>query len=275
MVSHSIWRLVEHTRAFCLTWAIHFVMIDIGILCFVFLPKMQFRKVGLPEGVGVGESINRVSMHRAMTRRTQSFVLNSSASQGALTGNRPAGLASGHSFASDGSTDNEEDTALSHDSKSLRPKTTQWGLYTKKSGVGSGDSWGGVAFKSSVADNLDSIQEVSSEMVADSSSSSLHLGPAGKETEPTSNKGESDSGSETISDVQARVRGKLAKRIAEAMPPEAAPVSDVKTDLAVGVASPIHKEQFQGSFSHTDELETEAGKDRLMNRLGATKLHEM
>jgi 20S proteasome alpha/beta subunit len=50
-------------------------MADIGILCFVFIPKMNFQKKGLPAGVGVAESINRQSMNRAITRRSERFSL--------------------------------------------------------------------------------------------------------------------------------------------------------------------------------------------------------
>jgi len=41
---------------------------DIGILCFVFIPKMMFLKEGLPEGVRVNESITIDTMQKAKNR---------------------------------------------------------------------------------------------------------------------------------------------------------------------------------------------------------------
>jgi len=41
---------------------------DIGILCFVFIPKILFAKEGLPEGVTVGESITADAMKKAVNR---------------------------------------------------------------------------------------------------------------------------------------------------------------------------------------------------------------
>ena len=41
---------------------------DIGILCFTFVPKIYYQKVGLEEGVGFGESIMKDTHRRASTR---------------------------------------------------------------------------------------------------------------------------------------------------------------------------------------------------------------
>jgi hypothetical protein len=41
---------------------------EIGILCFIFVPKIVYQRKGLEEGVGVGESIMRRTHRDASTR---------------------------------------------------------------------------------------------------------------------------------------------------------------------------------------------------------------
>ena len=41
---------------------------DIGLLCFIFIPKVIFQRKGLEEGVNVGESILKDTYRRATTR---------------------------------------------------------------------------------------------------------------------------------------------------------------------------------------------------------------
>jgi hypothetical protein len=43
---------------------------DIGILCFIFVPKIRFQIEGLEEGVGFGESIMKNTLKRASTRES-------------------------------------------------------------------------------------------------------------------------------------------------------------------------------------------------------------
>jgi hypothetical protein len=43
---------------------------DIGILCFIFVPKIRFQMKGLEEGVGFGESIMKDTLKRASTRES-------------------------------------------------------------------------------------------------------------------------------------------------------------------------------------------------------------
>jgi hypothetical protein len=43
---------------------------DIGILCFIFVPKIRFQVKGLEEGVGFGESIMKDTLKRASTRES-------------------------------------------------------------------------------------------------------------------------------------------------------------------------------------------------------------
>lgn len=239
--------------------------IDIGILCFVFLPKMHFRKAGLPMGVGVGESINRESMHRAINRRSQTFVLSTvDARSGSRFSGHRANRGSNNSQPSEEAalSEKDEEEPTNNYSKDARPNS-RYRYPTKKSKDSSG-SWGNVGFKSSVADNLDSIMEVSAEL-RPAQESSKESGSESKDKLETSTE------SILISEVQARVREKLAKRIAqiENKVPEGPTVFDMNTALSVGAAPALLDNLSEGSISN--EFESEAGKSRLMNRLtGAT-----
>ena len=263
----------KRLRAFCagtrvsrLTVAFLRNATDIGILCFVFLPKLQFRKVGLPEGVNVAESINRESMSRAVSRRTQSFVMR----------NHSTRVSHPASSGSDGG-DNEDEMVSSNHSKNSRSKTPtnvrrpfgskHSGLCASSENSLRSDSWADTGFKSTVGDSLHSIQEASIEISCDLTSSSAQRNESGSESA-------SKDGPELISDVQARVRAKLAKRMNnQSSAKTGAPVFDINTDLAVGAAPPL-RELPEAPSSLSEEFETEAGKNRLMNRLGAANAND-
>ena len=274
----------------------------------MFLPKIQFWKVGLPEGVGVGESINRESMHRAVNRRTQSFVMNSTVgSRTALARSRNS-RGSGHSIVSEGTssdkaTDDEE--VKSNNTRNSRPKTSlsyvHRGVTPRSSGRSNvsstprnsgrsnvssvsenaltNESLAGTRFKSSVAENLSSIMEVSGELDLSASLRSSGKGNAACGSSNGKTKSESSSGPELISDVRARVREKLAKRLKQSeskIPERAPPLFDMNTDLAVGAAGPMFSDAPLSPTSsdyefQSGEFESEAGRDRLMSRLGAAR----
>jgi len=251
------------------------IVIDIGILCFVFAPKMRYQKEGLPAGVGVGESINREGMQRAMSRRSQSFTLSSQ------HGNRLAGTM-GQSSSSDASqsdkrtgTDDDEMKSSSHDDGG---EVKRWGLGFARNEPNdqSKRSWGSAFFRSSVADNLDSIMEVADEtsgaLSAQDSSSFKQEGTKeeNKINQSDANKKlDAPARAELVGNVKARVQEKLAKRLAQseqykASALECAPV-DENTALAVGGNDSLDHNSGDGS----GEFHSPATQVRLMNRLGA------
>eukprot|EP00977_Amphora_coffeiformis_P009422 scaffold2179_cov165-Amphora_coffeaeformis.AAC.26 len=237
---------------------------------------MRYQKEGLPAGVGVGESINREGMQRAISRRSQSFTM---ASQ---HGNRLIGLAGtmGQSYSSEASksvrTGTDDDEVKSSD----RGEVKRWGLGFARNEPNDPTkrSWGSAVFKSSVADNLDSIMEV----VDDSSDGFGAQGISSfkKEDKREEKKDDQSNSSkrldapardELVGSVKARVQEKLVKRLAKAEQQRAPEFAlecarvDNNTALAVGgsVSFNNNREEESGEF---DSPESQA---RLMSRLGA------
>ena len=235
-------------------------------------------------------------MHRAVNRRTQSFVMNSTVgSRTALARSRNS-RGSGHSIVSEGTssdkaTDDEE--VKSNNTRNSRPKTSlsyvHRGVTPRSSGRSNvssvsenaltNESLAGTRFKSSVAENLSSIMEVSGELDLSASLRSSGKGNAACGSSNGKTKSESSSGPELISDVRARVREKLAKRLKQSeskIPERAPPLFDMNTDLAVGAAGPMFSDAPLSPTSsdyefQSGEFESEAGRDRLMSRLGAAR----
>ena len=262
---------------------------------------MRYQKEGLPEGVGVGESINREGMRRAIDRRSQSFTMNSQHAS------RLAGLAGtmGQSFSSDASksekrTDDDEMKTSDHSNRSgsgTGKRTDGDGREAKKWGLGFASNkgseksaksddpgergWGSTAFRSTVADNLDSIMEVVDENSGSftaNGSSSFKKEAQLDGSSSSINKEESPVRAELVGNVKARVQEKLAKRLAKVehkspeLQMECARIDD-NTALAVGGSVSLNHssegDEFGSGEFRSDEFESPATHDRLLSRLGA------
>lgn len=268
---------------------------------------MRYQKEGLPEGVGVGESINREGMRRAISRRSQSFSMPSQ--HGSRLAGRLAGTM-GQSFSSDGSLsekrasnddENHSNPSGSGTTKQMvadRRESKQWGFSfgrDKNSGKSAKlndpakQTWGSAVFKSSVGENLDSIVEA-----ADETSNAFSANGSStfkKETSvPTSGleisrgsilKDNMSARSELVGNVKARVQEKLAKRLAmtEFKSPEVqveCALVDENTALAVGGSMSLNTSSSEAANAHgsgefgSGEFESPSTQTRLMNRLGAT-----
>lgn len=258
---------------------------------------MKFQKEGLPEGIGVAQSINRESMNRAISRRSQSFVLNSHGGRSVLAGTQSR--SPGQSLASDTSaSENGVNEGIGGYGRGKLPPFKSYGRQK-------GATLGGfrlsdkrplsidrssnyrteTGVKSSMAESLHSIMEASEEKSIEDSSSSVKVPGKKQATSSQVSEGKNettreidDAGgkprTELIVDVKERVREKLAKRLAmaEQKNPECAVGIDTNTLLAVGGGT-----ELLGKFSGTEdgfqstEFETEEARNRLMNRLGAAE----
>jgi hypothetical protein len=244
------------------------ILNDIGILCFVFLPKMRYQKEGLPEGVGIGESIDRAAMSRAISRRSQSFSVTapSSVSQMGVNG-RPRPLVSN---VSEGNSSveavDEIDRARGKKrwpNNTAKPKNGRsWGglgFLTNRSSEKSEDSasdmaglprhsWGAAGFRSTdTCENLESIVEASAELSSgqeeDARKSQNTNNSAISQTSETEKLPEPG---QLVADVQKRVQTRMAQRLAmvedraatESDSPECAPGSPEETAADTEVKEP-------------------------------------
>lgn len=57
-----------NTEAFFIVVAGILALNDIGVICFLFIPKIFFQKQGLMEGVGLGESLQNDTYKKAISR---------------------------------------------------------------------------------------------------------------------------------------------------------------------------------------------------------------
>lgn len=201
---------------------------------------MRYQKEGLPEGVGVGESINRSVMRRAMSRRSTSL---NQAGQfgpaGTVRGSlRPSSRSAVPAVNSSIISPDEEDTEKQFSTHSSRSERRATGSR--------------LGFNNSLSENLDSIQERSGDVsmcsrdfsrpsvsASDNNNAVSTNAKNLSTTKATAHHGLPATENVLFEAIQARVREKLAKRLAAAEQnnAECALVVDENTAGAVGALS--------------------------------------